>query len=516
LPLFTWGSGVDCTFVLYESGDGGYKFKVTNRKAEKITVEYDRNGRLNPEEREFRLFVQKGIILKLPDGNYIVEDNAGATKYSFSPGDIQNKTEKYKQAMEQARKKYKLKQLIDAGEVVLELLVYGKEQMYSFKDDTSKILYTKEELLAELAKRENRATQSPPASAQASALPAEELIESLGPYIRNGTVKELRDAGGRVIRYYLSPQEMDTRARQYILPDDPEGLAQLLKAAQGESAFSAAVDATDTLKKIAAAIDRYRAFQLSLADPDNTGQNRRLKELAGGIVRDILSDLHKLGVSQEDLTIEARTQNNSMSILGIKNDDWLWHSNRMLDLLSGAKKRLEDKYHISVGSPDTSSVYTKRAQASGSASSAAESIVGTVPQKRGQSPEINTGGIDFRALPIVIQAMSNLSAALRNNPLRGQPLITVNLSKELGEIERLVEAGITPSAERIREYLQASCAKGEVENDVAKVVSCISDILRLEEERCCATEAMLKDILVMLESGRPAQELKAVFLGTKL
>jgi len=119
------------------------------------------------------------------------------------------------------------------------------------------------------------------------------------------------------------------------------------------------------------------------------------------------------------------------------------------------------------------------------------------------------GGIDFRFLPIVTQSMSNLRTSIRTMPQSS--LQRINLTQEWSDIEHLVKAGITPSGERIREYVQVSCLRGN--SDMQKVVSCIADILRLEEERSYPTEAMLKDILVVLESGRSVQELKAVFVG---
>lgn len=119
------------------------------------------------------------------------------------------------------------------------------------------------------------------------------------------------------------------------------------------------------------------------------------------------------------------------------------------------------------------------------------------------------GGIDFRALPIINQAISNLS--LNNSRISLSSLGKVNLDRELEEIQRLIRAGITPSTERIKEYVQISYLKGD--SDMEKIVSCIADVLRLEEERCCSTEATLKDILVVLESGKSPQELKSVFVG---
>jgi len=121
------------------------------------------------------------------------------------------------------------------------------------------------------------------------------------------------------------------------------------------------------------------------------------------------------------------------------------------------------------------------------------------------------GGIDFRSLPIVTQAIGNLSAGVNHSSMNR--LASVNLPQEWSEIERMVNAGITPSAERIKEYVQASCAKGETDRDLDKIISCISDILRQEEERCCQTEATLRDILVVLEASRSSTELSQVFLG---
>ncbi|MBU1727291.1 MAG: hypothetical protein KJ880_06660, partial [Candidatus Omnitrophica bacterium] len=120
----------------------------------------------------------------------------------------------------------------------------------------------------------------------------------------------------------------------------------------------------------------------------------------------------------------------------------------------------------------------------------------------------NPGGIDLRALPIVTQPgtvpAANLSGALRGLSLKPE----VALSPELKEIQAMIDAGITPSAERIREYLLSCCSKDSFAQEANNVLSCISDILRLEEEKCCATDSSIKEFLVLLESDKPAEELK--------
>jgi hypothetical protein len=122
------------------------------------------------------------------------------------------------------------------------------------------------------------------------------------------------------------------------------------------------------------------------------------------------------------------------------------------------------------------------------------------------------GGIDFRALPIVTQAIGNLSANINHSAINS--LNNVNLPEEWRQIEQLVSSGITPSAERIKEFVQASCRQGSVEQDIDKVISCISDILRQQEESCSSTEAILRDILVVFGASRSSAELSKVFLGT--
>jgi hypothetical protein len=123
----------------------------------------------------------------------------------------------------------------------------------------------------------------------------------------------------------------------------------------------------------------------------------------------------------------------------------------------------------------------------------------------------NKGGIDFRFLPIVTQSVGSLRASIRSMPQVS--LQRLDLVQEWSDIERLINAGITPSAQRLKEYLASSCFKGNLDRDMEKIVSCIADILRMEEESCSATDQALKDILVVLGSGRSGEELKVAFSG---
>jgi len=117
------------------------------------------------------------------------------------------------------------------------------------------------------------------------------------------------------------------------------------------------------------------------------------------------------------------------------------------------------------------------------------------------------GGIDFRALPITSQpALINQ----RVNVNTISPIPLAELNSEWIQIENMLAAGITPSSERIKEYLQSCCQKQDFSQDIDKVLSCIADMLRLEEEQAISTDLSLKEILGLLESGKPANDMQLV------
>lgn len=94
-----------------------------------------------------------------------------------------------------------------------------------------------------------------------------------------------------------------------------------------------------------------------------------------------------------------------------------------------------------------------------------------------------------------------------------ESLLKLDLDQEWQAIEAMNKAGIKPSAERIREYAQASSALGRIAQDRERILACISDILRKEETCCDSTEPVLRDVLVVLESMGSERELKEAFIG---
>jgi len=161
---------------------------------------------------------------------------------------------------------------------------------------------------------------------------------------------------------------------------------------------------------------------------------------------------------------------------------------------SGRLIRVEEKYDLGIYMKPVSPVEPLRGHGAG-----APSAVAGAP-----------GGIDFRNLPIVTQAISNIQLTLHRMSL--SKARSIDLDKEWRDIQSMVKARISPSAERIKEYVQLMALKGGTEEQKEEVISCIAQILRLDEEECCASDSGFKDILVLLESGRSAEELQEVFV----
>jgi hypothetical protein len=108
------------------------------------------------------------------------------------------------------------------------------------------------------------------------------------------------------------------------------------------------------------------------------------------------------------------------------------------------------------------------------------------------------GGIDFRGLPIANQAVG---AALNPAITRLPSINIADLDKEWKQIEKMSAGGMTPSTDRIVEFLGACQNKGQVAEYLDSVLACIADIMREEEAEAQNTDPLLKNILVKLESG---------------
>jgi|GEM_PF-6667194 len=106
------------------------------------------------------------------------------------------------------------------------------------------------------------------------------------------------------------------------------------------------------------------------------------------------------------------------------------------------------------------------------------------------------GGIDFRALPVTTQKIA--SSALAG--VSGKAVAALDLDREWGRIEKMVNGGLAPSAQRMAEFVVACKVKGASGMYAEPLIACIAGMMRIEEEKAEPTEATLRDLLILLEA----------------
>jgi len=116
-------------------------------------------------------------------------------------------------------------------------------------------------------------------------------------------------------------------------------------------------------------------------------------------------------------------------------------------------------------------------------------------------PTQGLGGIDFRAMNILVQPMGSFSGLNFNLP-KVSNLSSVDLEKEFNEIQNMVEKGIIPSGERIKYFIAASVQAKGIGSRQDDMILCILDIFRLEEETLSESDPQTKEALVILDSNK--------------
>lgn len=114
----------------------------------------------------------------------------------------------------------------------------------------------------------------------------------------------------------------------------------------------------------------------------------------------------------------------------------------------------------------------------------------------GGSPKEDLGGIDFRELPVSGQPAPFPALMPQLQQLAENSLIK-DLDQEWSQIRGEMLAPEMPY-NRIKEYIAVCLSRTDSRKNLDQAVSCIIDILRMEEEQALATNQELKDILMCL------------------
>lgn len=107
------------------------------------------------------------------------------------------------------------------------------------------------------------------------------------------------------------------------------------------------------------------------------------------------------------------------------------------------------------------------------------------------------GGIDFRSLPASIAGV-DCKTLFGNLPAGAARM---NIDAEWTKLQSMVNRGILPSCQRVREYAGACYNKGILPGRSRELLSCVAAVLRMEEARDMPTEPVFKDLLAVLDAA---------------
>jgi len=125
----------------------------------------------------------------------------------------------------------------------------------------------------------------------------------------------------------------------------------------------------------------------------------------------------------------------------------------------------------------------------------------SLPAKPSEEGKNKLGGIDFRAMNILVQPMGNFSGLDFTLPKLNN-LSSINIDEEFGKIQNMVAGGIIPSGMRIKELIAACSQKKEINSYAEEIIICLADIFKLEEESLTRSSPEIKESLVILDSNR--------------
>lgn len=124
------------------------------------------------------------------------------------------------------------------------------------------------------------------------------------------------------------------------------------------------------------------------------------------------------------------------------------------------------------------------------------------PDDKGLSPQSaasGVGGIDFRNIPMLIQPMGGFCKLEFNLPQLANPE-RMQLEEELAQLNRMVDSGIIPSGERLKEYVAACFQKRSAKSELDALIPIVAKVCKLQEENAVAADSSLQEVLVLVDA----------------
>ncbi|MBF0532878.1 MAG: hypothetical protein HQL23_07275 [Candidatus Omnitrophica bacterium] len=120
--------------------------------------------------------------------------------------------------------------------------------------------------------------------------------------------------------------------------------------------------------------------------------------------------------------------------------------------------------------------------------------------------EDKNGGVDFRALPVpALPVMPAGNVA----PVRIGDFSRLDIRNEWSHMQSMVNDGVVPSDERLRNYLLAACQQKVIGRDMDQILGLLADVMRLEESHVTLTDPGVENMLALIESNQPNREIQS-------
>jgi len=126
--------------------------------------------------------------------------------------------------------------------------------------------------------------------------------------------------------------------------------------------------------------------------------------------------------------------------------------------------------------------------------------------KEETAPVSKPGGIDLRITNIITQTLGSFSGLNFALPKIAN-LNRTDLDSEYQQIQRMVDSGIVPSGERIKEYVALCCSSGKMNVHMDELLLCLADICKLQEDEAKPMSPDLKEALVIVDAYSSAAPL---------
>ncbi|MBU1125639.1 MAG: hypothetical protein KKC84_06415, partial [Candidatus Omnitrophica bacterium] len=102
------------------------------------------------------------------------------------------------------------------------------------------------------------------------------------------------------------------------------------------------------------------------------------------------------------------------------------------------------------------------------------------------------GGIDFTNIP-------SLALPAFNGEMASSSTIQeYSLSEEWQHVQKMLSAGITPSAQRISDYIQVCRQSQNYNQEIGRILGCIAEIMRVQEDKVLSVDKNLTGVLYAL------------------